>query len=78
MEARLREVYAGFDAEVGYMVDRVALTVPRERIADACRVARTTPGSRSTTSAASPSPNTKNPSRPSTSSGPPPSVTASS
>ena len=40
MEALLREVYADFDAGYGYMVDEVTLTIPRERIAEASRVAK--------------------------------------
>lgn len=40
MEGLLKEVYAGFEAEYGYAVDEVSVTVPRERIAEACRIAK--------------------------------------
>ena len=43
MERLLREVFAPFDAEFAYAVDEVTVTVPRERIAEACRVAKEHP-----------------------------------
>ena len=43
METLLKEVYASFDPEIGYVVDEVSVTVPRERIAEACRLAKDEP-----------------------------------
>lgn len=40
METLLREVYADFDAKFGYMVDRVTVTVSRDKIAEACQLAK--------------------------------------
>ncbi len=40
MEALLKKVYASFGAQFGYAVDEVTALVPRERIAEACRVAK--------------------------------------
>jgi len=43
MEGLLREVYASFGAAFAYAVDEVTVTVPRERIAEACRIAKDDP-----------------------------------
>ncbi len=40
MEALLKELYAPFDAEFGYAVDEVSVLIPRERIAEACSLAK--------------------------------------
>ena len=41
MELLLKEVFAGFNAEFGYAVDEVSIVVPRERIVEACHLAKT-------------------------------------
>ena len=43
MESLLKEAYASFSAEFGYAVDEVTVTVPRERIVEACRIAKEEP-----------------------------------
>ncbi len=43
MEALLKDVYASYEAEFSYAVDELTVTVPRERIEDACRVAKNDP-----------------------------------
>ncbi len=43
MEGLLKEAFASFNAAFGYAVDEVTVTVPRERIAEACRLARDDP-----------------------------------
>jgi len=40
MEALLKEALASFNAELGYAVDEVTALIPRERIADACAIAK--------------------------------------
>ena len=40
MESLLREAFASFGTEFGYAVDEVAITIPRERIVEACRLAK--------------------------------------
>ena len=40
MEALLKEAFAGFGATFGYAVDEVTVTVSRERIVEACRLAK--------------------------------------
>ena len=43
MEGLLREVYEPLGAVIGYAVDEVSVTVPRERIVEACRLAKEEP-----------------------------------
>lgn len=43
MEGLLKGVYASLNAVFGYAVDEVTVTVPRERIVEACRMAKDDP-----------------------------------
>ncbi len=43
MEPLLREIFGSFGAEFGYAIDEVTITVPRERIAEACELAKNDP-----------------------------------
>ncbi len=43
MEALLKEVYTSFNAEFGYAVDEVSIVIPRERIVEACALAKGEP-----------------------------------
>jgi NADH-quinone oxidoreductase subunit C len=43
MEALLKDAYGSFDAEFSYAVDELSVTVSRERIEEACRLAKEDP-----------------------------------
>jgi len=43
LEPLLQEVFAGFNGEFGYAIDEVSIVIPRDRIVEACHLAKTDP-----------------------------------